>query len=83
MGDRVENLQSDRAIDPHASDADAQSRAHMGIIAAALIAMSVAFPHAVENTHHSSAPTAPHQPGEQGATAARRFGLRISASFFF
>ena len=33
--------------DPHATDADAQSRAHMGIIAAALIAMSIAFRHGV------------------------------------
>ena len=71
MGDRLENLQSNRAIDPHASDADAQSRTHMGIIAAALIAMSVAFPHAVEDPHHSSAPTAPHQASEQCAPAAR------------
>jgi hypothetical protein len=35
------NLQSHRAIDPHTSDADAQSRADMGAIAAALITMGV------------------------------------------
>jgi hypothetical protein len=75
--DCLQILQSDGAIDPHASDADAQSCAHMGVIAAALIAMSVAFPHAVEDTHHSSASTTPHQPGEEGAAAARRFARAI------
>jgi hypothetical protein len=75
--DCLQNLQSDRAIDPHTADANAQSRAHMGIIAAALIAMSVAFPHAVEDTHHSSAPTAPHQTGEQCAAATRRFARAV------
>jgi hypothetical protein len=42
----------------------------MGIIAAALISMSVAFPHAVKDTHHSSAPTASHQASEKCAPAA-------------
>jgi hypothetical protein len=42
--------QSHRA-DPHTSDADAQSRADMGVIAAALITMGVAFRHAVKHTH--------------------------------
>ena len=77
VGHRLENLQSDRAINPHASDADTQPRAHMGVIAAALIAMSVAFAHAIEDPHHSSAPTAPHQPGKQRVTAARRFARAI------
>jgi hypothetical protein len=49
----------------------------MGVIAAALIAMSVAFPHAVEDAHHSSAPPTPHQPGEQSAAAARRFARAV------
>src|SRR5262245_30657934 len=49
----------------------------MGIIAAALITMSIAFRHAVEDTHHSSAPAAPHQAGEQRAASARRFARAV------
>jgi hypothetical protein len=45
----------------------------MSIIAAALIAVSVAFAHAVKDTHHSSTSAASHQAGEQRAAPARRF----------
>jgi len=38
----------------------------MPVIATALIAMSVAFAHAIEDTHHPTAPPAPHQAGQQG-----------------
>jgi hypothetical protein len=77
IGDCLQHLQSNRAIDPHTSDADAQSRAHMSIIAAALIAMSVAFAHAVEDPHHSSTSAASHQAGEQCAAPARRFACTV------
>ena len=43
IGDRLQDLQSDRAIDPNTADADAQSRTDMGVIAAALVAMGIAF----------------------------------------
>src|SRR6516225_2520933 len=77
IGDCFQNLQSNRTIDPYTSDADAQSHTHVSIIATALIAMSIALPHAVEDTHHSSTPPAPHQPGEQRAPATRRFACTV------
>src|SRR5579864_3472875 len=41
VGHGVKNLQGDGTIDPNPTNADAQPRANMGVIAAALIAMSV------------------------------------------
>jgi hypothetical protein len=51
--DCLQHLQSNRAIDQHTSDADAQSRTYMSIIVAALLTMSVASAHAVKDAHHS------------------------------
>ncbi len=64
--DRIEDLKGDRTIDPDAADANAQPRADMGVVTAALVTMSVAFPHAAEDAHHPAAPAAPHQAGQQG-----------------
>jgi hypothetical protein len=77
IGDCLQHLQSNRAIDPHTSNADAKSRTYMSIIASALIAMSVAFAHAVKDAHHSSTSAASHQAGEQCAAPARRFARTV------
>ena len=78
VGDGLEQLQSDGAIDPNATGADAQAGAHVPVVAAALIAMRVAFPHAVEHAHHSAAPAAAHEASQQGAPAARRFASAVA-----
>jgi hypothetical protein len=77
VGDRLENLQSDRTVDPDTSNPDTQPGTDVGVIAAALISMSVAFAHAVEHPHHSSASTAPHEAGQQCASTARRFASAV------
>ena len=71
IGDSLEDLQGDRAVDPNAADADAQPGADMSVIAAALIAVGIAFAHPVEDAHHPSTASTSHQTGEQRASAAR------------
>jgi hypothetical protein len=70
-------VKSHRAIDPHTSNADAKSHTHKSITAPAMIAMSVAFAHAVKDAHHSSTSAASHQAAEQRAAPARRFARTI------
>ncbi|MBV9508787.1 MAG: hypothetical protein JO303_00725, partial [Caulobacteraceae bacterium] len=41
VGDRLEDLQGHRPIDPHPADPDAQRRADVSVVAAALVAMGV------------------------------------------
>jgi hypothetical protein len=71
IGDSLEDLQGNRAVDPNTPDADAQPCTDMSVIAAALIAMGIAFPHPVESAHHSATASTSHQAGEQGTSAAR------------
>src|SRR5580700_3062850 len=49
----------------------------MAIVAPALVAMGVALPHAVEDTHHPPTTPATHQSREQGAPTARRFARTV------
>ena len=77
IGDSLEDLQGNRAIDPNTTDADAQPCTDMSVIAAALVAMGIAFAHAVEDAHHPSTASTPHQTGEQCTSAARRLACAI------
>jgi hypothetical protein len=70
-------LQGDRSVDPNATDADAQPRTHMGVVAAALVTMGVALRQTVENAHHPATAPAPDQAAEQGTSASPRFARTV------
>lgn len=77
IGDGLQDPQGDRTIDPNSTDADAQPRAHVRVVAAALVAMSIALRLTVEDTHHPAAASAPHQPGQERASTARRLARTV------
>ena len=65
LGYRLKKLRDDCLIDAYATNADTQPRAHMPIVAAALVAMGVARAHAVEHSHHPATSPTAHQTGQQ------------------
>ena len=72
-GDRLEASHRDRAIDPDPANTDAEPRPDMTVIATALVTMRIAFAHAIEDAHHPSTTTAPHEAAEERAPTASRF----------
>jgi hypothetical protein len=71
LRDGLDDLCGDGTIDPDAADADAQPSADMTVVAAALVAMSMARLRAIEHAHRPAAATATHQSGQQGARPPR------------
>src|SRR6266576_3618836 len=75
-GHSFQDLPRYGSIDTNAAGSNAEPTTHTLSIAAALISMGMARSGPVEDAQHASAPTATHQPGQQGAAAAGRLSIR-------
>ena len=76
FGDGLHDLPGERPVDANTTDAEAEPGADMPVITSALVAVGMTAAHAVEYPHHAPTAAAPHEPGEQGATAAAGFAGR-------
>jgi hypothetical protein len=68
-------IEAECTIDPDAADADAQIPADVTVVAAAMVAMSMARLRAIEHPHRPATATATDQSGQQGPTATCRLPL--------
>src|SRR5205807_8823389 len=63
------------AIDPDTAEADAKPSTNVTVVAAAMIAVSMARLRAIEHPHRAAATAAAHQSGQQGSAAAGRLAI--------
>src|SRR5437660_895767 len=61
FGDGLDDLCGDGAIDPDAADANTKPAADVTVVAAAMVAMSMARLRAIEHSHRPTTATATHQ----------------------